>query len=172
MAFFTTVALLWILSVAAAQNTLQNVALRGRSTQSTNFEGLSSSLNAIDGNLDPIYARGSCFSSKQEASPWWRVDLLQTYRISYISITNRGDCCADYINGAEILIGDSLANNGNNNPRFAKITAIPLGGTDTFESCTGMTGRYVNIILPGTTGYLTFCEVQIFGVPVTPHCNN
>ncbi|XP_072000081.1 fucolectin-like [Engystomops pustulosus] len=163
--------LLWI-SASCGTEQLQNVALRGRATHSTNFGGLSSAINAIDGNVDPFYPRGSCFSSQSEPSPWWRLDLLETYRISHITITNRGDCCADYINGAEILIGDSLANNGNNNQRCATITSIPLAGTQNFL-CNNMEGRYVNIILPGKTGYLTFCEVQVFGARVDQHnCKN
>ncbi|CAI9620752.1 unnamed protein product, partial [Staurois parvus] len=99
----------------------KNVALQSRSTQSST-DSLSSSinaigLNAIDGNSDPRYVSWSCFASKAELSPWWRVDLMASYKISHIMITNRGDCCAEYINGAEILIGDSLTNNGNNNAR-------------------------------------------------------
>ncbi|KAM5165063.1 uncharacterized protein ACMZJ9_007476 [Mantella aurantiaca] len=144
----------------------KNVALQGRATQSTNYETLSSATNAIDGNLEAEYAHGSCFSSKSQLSPWWRVDLLASHEISHIMITSRGDCCADYLNGAEILVGDSLANNGNNNSRCAQITAIPQGATQTFN-CFDMKGRYVNVILPGKTGYLTFCEIQIYGVPVT-----
>ncbi|XP_075703627.1 fucolectin-like [Rhinoderma darwinii] len=162
--FLLTFILLWI-SVSSSPDQLKNVALRGRATQSTNFGGYSSAINAIDGNVDPLYTRGSCFSSQAELSPWWRLDLLETHKISRITITNRGDCCAEYINGAEILIGDSLANNGNNNPRCAKISAIPLADTQNFL-CDNMTGRYVNIALTGITGYLTFCEVQVFGVPV------
>ncbi|XP_077147951.1 fucolectin-like isoform X1 [Ranitomeya variabilis] len=149
--------------------TLQNVALRGRSTQSSNFEILSASINAIDGNVDSLYNHGSCFATKSEPSPWWRVDLLEAYRISHITITIRGDCCADLISGAEILIGDSLANNGNNNPRCVTITTIPLAASQTFQ-CDGMIGRYVNIIRPGITGFLSFCEVEVFATPVNCRC--
>ncbi|XP_073418096.1 fucolectin-like isoform X4 [Dendrobates tinctorius] len=175
--FFLTFIILWI-SVSGDSDhcflksrpkTLQNVALRGRPTQSTNFESLSAAINAIDGNVDPLYQHGSCFSSKSEPSPWWRVDLLETYTISHITITTRGDCCPDLINGAEILIGDSLANNGNNNPRCVKITTIPQAGSQTFQ-CDGMTGRYVNIIRPDITGYLSFCEVEVYGSPVNCRC--
>ncbi|CAI9543693.1 unnamed protein product, partial [Staurois parvus] len=94
-----------------------NLGLQGRATQSSSYEFLGSGLNAIDGNSDPLYVSRSCFASKAELSPWWRVDLMASYKISHIMITNRGDCCAEYINGAEILIGDSLTNNGNNNAR-------------------------------------------------------
>ncbi|XP_056408894.1 fucolectin-like [Hyla sarda] len=160
---FLTFSLLLILVTSDAEP--QNVALRGRATHSTNVGSPSAAINAIDGNTDPLWARGTCFSSQSELSPWWRVDLLKTHKISHITITNRGDCCADYINGVEILIGDSLANNGNNNPRCAKITAIPLAGTQTFQ-CNDMAGRYVNLIRTGISGHLTFCEVQVFGVPL------
>ncbi|CAJ0959664.1 unnamed protein product [Ranitomeya imitator] len=151
------------------QKGVQNVALRGRSTQSTNFEILSASINAIDGNVDSLYHHGSCFSTKSEPSPWWRVDLLEAYRISHITITIRGDCCPEMISGAEILIGDSLANNGNNNPRCVTITTIPLAASQTFQ-CEGMIGRYVNIIRPGITGFLSFCEVEVFATPVNYRC--
>ncbi|KAM4042619.1 fucolectin-like [Anomaloglossus baeobatrachus] len=166
--FLLTFALLWI-SVSGGTDYLQNVALRGRATQSTNYETFSAAINAIDGNVDPIYRHGSCFQSESELSPWWRLDLLETHRISHITITNRGDCCADLISGAEILIGDSLANHGNNNARCVKITTIPLAGTQTFQ-CDGMTGRYVNIVKPGVTGYLSFCEVEVFGSPLNCRC--
>ncbi|XP_073529891.1 fucolectin-like [Phyllobates terribilis] len=166
---FSTFTLLMILAMSNGEE-LQNVALRGRATSSTNVGGPSSTISAIDGNNDSDYHHGSCFSSKFEASPWWRVDLLETYKISHITITNRGECCAELSSGAEILIGDSLANNGNNNPRCEKITSIPLAGSQTFQ-CHGMTGRYVNIIRPGITGYLSFCEVQVFAAPLNIcHC--
>ncbi|XP_077345306.1 fucolectin-like isoform X1 [Lithobates pipiens] len=154
---------LW--TIASSNKIYKNVALQGRATQSTNYETLSTATNVIDGNLDSEYKHGSCFSSKSQPSPWWRVDLLVSHKISHIMITSRGDCCADYLNGAEILIGDSLANNGNNNLRCAQITSIPQGATETFH-CFDMKGRYVNVILPGKTGYITFCEIEIYGVPV------
>ncbi|KAM9316346.1 fucolectin-like [Gastrophryne carolinensis] len=149
----------------------ENVALRGRSTKSsvTLRDAYGDSIHAIDGNLDPMYFHGSCFSTEFQKSPWFRVDLLETYVISRVLITNRGDCCADYINGAKILIGDSLSNNGNNNQVCAKITSIPLGGTETYH-CPNMKGRYVNVVLDDITQFLTFCEIQIFGVPANQQC--
>ncbi|KAG8547782.1 hypothetical protein GDO81_027520 [Engystomops pustulosus] len=110
-----TFLLLLIIGTSNAQ--YKNVALQGRPTQSSNAGWLSTGQNAIDGNTDSLYLHGSCFSTNFELSPWWRLDLLKSYKISHILITNRGDCCETFINGAEILIGDSLANNGNNNPR-------------------------------------------------------
>ncbi|KAI7814116.1 hypothetical protein IRJ41_008363, partial [Triplophysa rosa] len=58
----------------------------------------------------------SCSATSSESNSWWRLDLLDYYEISTVIISNRGDCCADETNGAEIRIGNSLENNGNNNP--------------------------------------------------------
>ncbi|XP_069829320.1 fucolectin-4-like [Dendropsophus ebraccatus] len=165
---FLIFSLLLILVTTNAQRP-QNVALNGRATGSTNTGILSAASNAIDGNTDPIWIHGSCFSSQFEFSPWWRVDLLQTYKISSITITNRGDCCADLTQGAEILIGDSLTNDGNNNPRCTKISSIALGGSQTFH-CDDMTGRYVNIIRNRVLGFLSFCEVEVYGVLANNCC--
>ncbi|KAM3931075.1 fucolectin-like [Leptodactylus fuscus] len=165
--FLVTFIVLWI-SVSCSNDKLQNAALRGRATHSTNLGGLSAAINAIDGNVDPNYKHGSCFCSQSEHSPWWRVDLLETYRISHVTITNRGDCCESFINGAEILIGDSLTNHGNNNPRCGKVSSIPQGASQNFL-CPNMEGRYVNIFLPGKKEHLTFCEVEVVGIPANPH---
>ncbi|XP_075125455.1 fucolectin-1-like [Leptodactylus fuscus] len=166
MGLLHSAALLWILSTAAAQsfNSYKNIALQGRATQSSIYSGTTSAINAIDGNLDSNFNRGSCSCTTSEASPWWRVDLLRPCKISHIVITNRGDCCGERLNGAKILVGNSLNNNGNDNPSCAEITSIPNGASRTFQ-CNDMVGQYVNIILPKKNTYLQLCEVQVFGVP-------
>ncbi|XP_073529893.1 fucolectin-like [Phyllobates terribilis] len=145
----------------------RNLALHGRATQSSilsilEYGYLSMAINAIDGNQDSDFSHGSCSHTNNDFSPWWRVDLLTSYKINHITITNRGGCCEERLNGAEILVGDSLANNGNNNQRCAVVTAIPRGATQTFQ-CHNMVGRYVNVIVRGRKEYLHMCEVQVFG---------
>ncbi|XP_040204333.1 fucolectin-like [Rana temporaria] len=178
MSFLHLAILVGILSAACAQNPLfpspptnRNLALRGRATQSSTFSGITNAINAIDGNIDTNFYHGSCSCTNPDVSPWWRVDLLRPHKISQIVITNRGDCCGERLNGAVILVGNSLQNNGNNNPSCSEITYIPNGATQSFQ-CNGMVGRYVNIVLPGKQTYLQLCEVQVFGVPVdnTPSC--
>ncbi|CAH2245454.1 Hypothetical predicted protein [Pelobates cultripes] len=162
MAYLLTIALLWMISSTAAQDNDQykNIALRGRATQSSVYSYLNVAINAIDGNQDPNFYHGSCSCTNADVSPWWRVDLLSEYKISKIVITNRGDCCGERLDGAMILIGDSLENNGNNNPSCAVVTYLPNAATQSFQ-CNGMTGRYVNIVLPGKQTYLQLCEVQM-----------
>ncbi|XP_041419572.1 fucolectin [Xenopus laevis] len=173
MGFLLTAALLCVVSGIAAQHNDQvgNLALHGRATQSSTYYNynigyLALAANSNDGNLDSNYYHGSCSITGNDESPWWRVDLLQSYKISQVVVTNRGDCCGETINGALILIGDSLVNNGNNNPSCAEITYLGNGATQVFK-CNGMIGHFVNIVIPGKQTYLQLCEVQVYGEPVS-----
>ncbi|KAG7469844.1 hypothetical protein MATL_G00133160 [Megalops atlanticus] len=143
----------------------ENVALRGIAAQSSQFDHLTQAMNAIDGLRNAEYSSGSCTHTKLQTDPWWRVDLRRKYRVNSVNITNRGDCCHERINGAEIRIGNSMENNGNNNPVCAVVSAIPAGESVTFE-CHGMEGRYVNVIRPGCYKFLTLCEVEVNASPV------
>ncbi|XP_029115887.1 fucolectin-3-like [Scleropages formosus] len=141
-----------------------NVALNGVATQSSDYTINNVATKAIDGNTNSIFSQNSCSCTTYQTNPWWKVDLLRVFSVSSVTITNRGDCCSDRINGAEIRIGNSWENNGNNNPRCAVISSIPLGGSSTF-SCNGMRGRYVNVYLP-RTDLLTICEVVVTASPM------
>ncbi|KAI4898881.1 hypothetical protein NFI96_030957, partial [Prochilodus magdalenae] len=139
-----------------------NVALGGTATQSGTFEDFHAGF-AIDGNTDSYFDHRSCSSTDVSVQPWWRVDLLGLHYISSITITNRADCCPQRIIGAEVRIGNSLDNNGNNNPRCAVVSSMPA--TVTFDLSCNMYGRYVNVINPGSSSLVTLCEVQVYGVP-------
>ncbi|KAL0963957.1 hypothetical protein UPYG_G00315770 [Umbra pygmaea] len=156
--------LVTLLGLAASidANNIGNLALHGRATQSSQYDNsYAHASNAIDGNRNSNYFDGSCTHTKAQAYSWWRVDLLKQYKINTVIIVNRGDCCPERLNGAEIRIGDSLYSNGNNNPRCAVIYSIPAGSTGTFN-CYGMRGRYVNVVLP-RYDYLTLCELEVYG---------
>ncbi|XP_053182682.1 fucolectin-1-like [Scomber japonicus] len=142
----------------------QNVALRGRATQSDRWGDIfASAYNAIDGNRDSRLAAGSCSHSDAQTNPWWRVDLLDTYVVTSIVITNRGDCCAERINGAEIHVGNSLRDNGAANPVVAVIASIPLGRSYTVTVTKHVEGRYVTVVIPGLQKILALCEVEVYG---------
>ncbi|KAL0961810.1 hypothetical protein UPYG_G00331980 [Umbra pygmaea] len=91
-----------------------NLALKGVAAQSSLFENCIAS-RAIDGDRQTFHPH--CTHNQKEINPWWRVDLRDVYRVRSVSITNRGDCCAERLDGAEIRIGDSLKKNGVMNPR-------------------------------------------------------
>ena len=102
---------------------VKNVARGGQVAQSsTSHSGIPE--RAVDGNRASHWSKNSCTHTKQETSPWWRVDLRKTHKVHSVKITNRGDCCSERLNGAEIRIGNSLNNNGNGNPRYARIASL------------------------------------------------
>ncbi|XP_058240525.1 pentraxin fusion protein-like [Hemibagrus wyckioides] len=140
-----------------------NLALKGIATQSSAYGSYTAPL-AIDGSRASIMLSHSCTHTNFENDPWWRVDLLAVYAIGNVIITNRGDCCPERINGAEIHIGNSLINNGNNNSRCAIITSISAGDSANYTCNTQ--GRYVNVFIPGVVRVLTLCEVEVYGATV------
>ncbi|KAL3059754.1 hypothetical protein OYC64_014367 [Pagothenia borchgrevinki] len=141
--------------------TEENLALQGKATQSSLY-GAADANKAIDGSRAPVWADGSCSHTANELDPWWRLALPKTHKVFSVKITNRNEV-PDRLNGAEIRIGDSLVNNGADNPRFAVITSIPAGETAEFEVADGMDGRYVYIGIPERHEWLTLCEVEVFG---------
>ncbi|KAL7855504.1 hypothetical protein AOLI_G00191080 [Acnodon oligacanthus] len=152
-------------SYAGSTSNLSNVALGGYATQSASSYTEHYASRSIDGNKNTDFNDKFCSTTDYADSPWWRVDLLNMYEISSVVITNRGDCCTQRIIGAEIRIGNSLDNNGNNNPRCADISSMPA--TLTITNACKMIGRYVNVVIPETNRILTLCEVEVYGVPIT-----
>ncbi|XP_055020141.1 uncharacterized protein LOC129411886 [Boleophthalmus pectinirostris] len=140
-----------------------NLALTGEATQIDTYNELAAASNAIDGNRNSIYYDNSCTHTATTTNPWWRVDLKDPYFVTSITITNRGDCCAQRLDGAEIRVGNSLDNNGNSNKLVATISHIGQGSSEKFIVCPPTEGRYVNVFLPGTDKYLTLCEVEVYG---------
>ncbi|XP_059356697.1 uncharacterized protein LOC132095581, partial [Carassius carassius] len=146
----------------------ENLALKGKAVQSTTYSTCGAA-NAIDGiryspsgTPHPAETYTYCSHTAYELSPWWRLDLLDYYSIYNVTVTNRGDCCPERTTGIEIRIGNSLENNGNNNPRCGVTSLVPAGSSFSF-SCGGMEGRYVNMYLPNIQEYLVLCEVEVYG---------
>uniref|UniRef100_A0A3Q3N014 Fucolectin tachylectin-4 pentraxin-1 domain-containing protein n=1 Tax=Labrus bergylta TaxID=56723 RepID=A0A3Q3N014_9LABR len=140
----------------------------GKAFQSSTLANGSAS-KAIDGRRDSTYYEGFCTHTLEETNPWWRLDLRETHAVTSVKVTNRGDCCAQRLDGAEIRIGNSAENNGNDNPKCASISHIGAGKTVTFY-CEGgsVMGRFVNVIIPGPKKALTLCEVEVYaGTTVT-----
>ena len=76
-------------------NNLVNVALRKRTYESSSWSDTIhfQTAFAVDGNRKNRINDKSCTHTKREANPWWMVDLGGSHRISYLKVTNRGDCC-------------------------------------------------------------------------------
>ncbi|XP_057188876.1 uncharacterized protein LOC130553760 [Triplophysa rosa] len=140
-----------------------NVAYKGTATQSSTSSTWTAQ-HAIDGvrhGPDPDILT-YCSATASQSNPWWRLDLQDIHDISTVIITARSDCCADQTNAAEIHIGNSLENNGNNNPICAVTSGLLTGNTISY-SCHGMVGQYVNVIMSGQRNNLVLCEVEVYG---------
>ncbi|KAL7393677.1 hypothetical protein ABVT39_014307 [Epinephelus coioides] len=158
------ISLLLLLLGTCSAAAYRNVALRGKATQSSRYaDFFSAASNAIDGNRDSNHGLSSCSHTAQQTNPWWRVDLLESYTVTSVVITNRGDCCAERIDGAQIHIGNSLEGSGAANPLVGTIPAIPAGESYTVTVSGRVDGRYVTVYLPGSEKYLTLCEVEVYG---------
>uniref|UniRef100_A0A8C9RE24 Fucolectin tachylectin-4 pentraxin-1 domain-containing protein n=1 Tax=Scleropages formosus TaxID=113540 RepID=A0A8C9RE24_SCLFO len=131
----------------------KNVALKGTATQSSQYDSYGAAGNAIDGNRNTKYTDGSCTHTKQDSKPWWRLDLQDVFTVTSVTITNRGDCCSERIDRAEIRVGNSLDDNGNQNPLYTVLLSL---------LCNWTMGRYVNVVLP-EPDFLTLCEVEVNG---------
>ena len=59
--------------------------------------------NAVDGDRGTDISK--CTHTKEEHTPWWRVDLGRLQPVAEVNIVNRGDCCGDRLDGAEIRVG-------------------------------------------------------------------
>ncbi|KAI4891194.1 hypothetical protein NFI96_006427 [Prochilodus magdalenae] len=158
---FRVLLLLSLLSVPGLTASTENLADGAQAVQSTTYDHLGAAQNAVDGDRNPDYLKSSCSHTNFDVNPWWRVELPDIYNVTSVTITNRGDCCKDRINGAQIRIGNSLENNGNNNKLVAVINTLGSGVTKTYQF-RGTQGRYVNVFLPGENRILTLCEVEVF----------
>lgn len=95
---------------------IENLALRGKASQATRFEhAFGGPDSAIDGNHIGIFSYGSCTHTAEQEEPWWTVDLLDSYIITSIILTNRQDCCKNRLSGVRIHIGNSPKRNGRQN---------------------------------------------------------
>ena len=84
------------------------------------------------------------------------------YAVSYLTITNRGDCCSERLSNFEIRIGNSLADNGNRNPNCGGLYSLSSAETRNISCPAPIKGRYVNIRILGEAKILTLCEVEVY----------
>ncbi|XP_072266617.1 pentraxin fusion protein-like isoform X2 [Pyxicephalus adspersus] len=137
-----------------------NLARDGKASQSSDysFRVMGYADQAIDGRAESNYHKGSCTHTNNDYEPWWHLDLEQNHKISTIIITNRGDCWAKRLLGAEVRIGNSP---DRNNPVCGHVTDVSQPRIS--MCCNGMEGRYVSVLIPGRAEYLTLCELEVYG---------
>lgn len=105
-------------STSSLSNILLHETVTGNVAKGSSATQLSTQMSwsaekAVDGDKS---SRTSCSSTGYTMNPFLRVDLLKIYRVDRVVVTNRIDCCPEQTAGAEIRIGNSLKNDGNDNP--------------------------------------------------------
>ncbi|GIZ09741.1 carbohydrate-binding protein [Flavobacterium sp. UMI-01] len=133
----------------------------GTATQSTNRPSDGFAPNAIDGNVNGVFGNGSVSHTGGNATvdptPWWKVDLGNSYKIQTIKIYNRTDCCSDRLNNftVEVL-------NANGNIVFSQFYAT--APSNAFTVTTGnVVGKTVRISKTSSTA-LALAEVEVYGI--------
>ncbi|GMH44734.1 hypothetical protein BSKO_12686 [Bryopsis sp. KO-2023] len=127
---------------------------------STSYDGVASRGN--DGDQNSVWGMNSCTATTNEKTPWWEVDLGQSYQVTKVVITNRGDCCWDRLDSMEISVGDQQPYSMNP----SCVTGASQGQGETVAWDCALVGQYVTVSLQTTT-ILTLCEVQVYGVVTT-----
>jgi len=137
-----------------------NVALSKPTEQSsTDEDGVSS--RAVDGNTSGRWDDGSVTHTNKSTNPWWRVNLMNMFKVYYITIYNRTSCCKNRLSGFKVIVW-----NGNQKAWTYTYT----GGTPddlTSIEVPEVVGDKVEVMLPGSDRILSLAEVQIFGTPST-----
>ncbi|XP_071084305.1 uncharacterized protein [Haliotis cracherodii] len=121
---------------------------------------------AVDGNFT-----ASCFAvGKGDFYPWWQLDLLDTFVVGEIRVTNRHDFKPERLHdfALDVYQDDPLVyTNGSSQLCYMYHGAVTEPGKTVALQCTSpVTGRYLRLSGKKTTSrmdLLQFCEVQVFG---------
>jgi len=109
---------------------------------------------AVDGNTNGNYGRLSCSHTRRTNNPWWNVDLGQVRTISRVIVWNRQDCCTSRLNHFKVRV----ALRG----KWRTCGSVRRARRKNTIPCGCRAARYVRVQLE-RRGYLTLCEVQVFG---------
>ncbi|XP_075561209.1 uncharacterized protein LOC142592899 [Pelecanus crispus] len=144
-----------------------------RSRRSSVFPNISIAANAVDGNRDGVWHRGSCARTLTEREPWWSVDLGGRRAAVAVAAQNRQDCRWRWLRRAQVHGGDAPAERGRDNTLCGTITDAGPGTLSTV-CCHGLPGRYVSVLIPGREDALVLCEAEVvlqgcFPVPGAPN---
>lgn len=123
---------------------------------------------AIDGNAASSWHSRSVTHTHRVNDAWWKVDLKQKVNMSVVEVTNRGDCCGEWMSGGHggsgfsVLVGDS----DSTLKECATKVKIRQGQTKKVK-CQAQ-GSIVKLSIPGRRrAYLMIAELRI-GTPGTP----
>jgi hypothetical protein len=142
-----------------------NVARRGTATQSsTDFGGDPS--RAIDGSTNGTFGGGSVSHTVNgDPTPFWEVELDQTYSLSSIVLWNRTDCCAERLANFRVSVLDAGRATVTSGDYFTTPGTFPPAPSFQITLPPGTTGKFVRISLLGPSSpgvmLLSLAEVQV-----------
>nr|XP_034316215.1 protein crumbs homolog 1 [Crassostrea gigas] len=146
---------------ALCNEVLPNIALGKPATQSTTFND-NNATYAVDGNRGTDNVENKCTNTAVgDSNPWWRVDLQAVYNITSVRILNRENM-SFLLRDVTVTVGLTESDLNTHCGFFAG----PGNASQlvVIDCSTSPQGRFVKI--SKTTDGLTFCEVDVFGVPV------
>jgi len=156
--------------VIKLRNTNENLALGKHTIQSTTdpVGAMYASSNAVDGNVDSNYARGSCIFTLSTAGQWWAVDLEHETSVGHVRLTNIEQpayfgLLHDFFIGLTNVSPWSTPPNFNQSSickYFAGTAPAKIPITIFCEPDT-LPGRYLFLLKP-EANYLTFCELEVY----------
>ncbi|XP_074611771.1 uncharacterized protein LOC141866210 isoform X4 [Acropora palmata] len=139
-------------------NITGNIALFKPTDQLGLYE-TSYSSNGVDGGKQTNFQM--CTHTTGGPDPWWRVDLGRVEDVAEVHILNRNSF-ETRLNGAEIRVGNSIADGGARNHLCATNTGLGASKVGTFFCKPTASGRYVYIRIPGNGLFVTVCEVEVY----------
>ncbi len=157
-----------VIRITALDTRLENLALQGSATQSSEFNstGFFSADKAIDGDLSGSNSAGSLTHTATEAGAWWELDLGRVVDIDTIRVWNRTDCCSDRLADFHVMVSEQPFASTNVNLTRAQNGVLDFHTTGTAGRQTDIKvaeqGRYVRVQLAGNNP-LQLAEVQVFG---------
>ena len=143
-----------------------NLALYKQATLSNEWASHTPAEKAVDGIL-VTNENGCAIAGKQapDTKLFLRVDLGKTSMISSVALQNRPHELTWYrMNPFDVMIGDSLANEGFDNPKCVdKQSFTQLNQHLRIDCPYIMTGRYVVVTNYHPQRYLEICELEVYG---------
>ena len=141
-----------------------NIALGKTASQSTTLSITTGADKSIDNNTSGLWSDNVLSSTKNEATPWWQVDLGNIYSIGTVKVWNRTDCCSDRLSNFYVFVSDTpfTSTNLNTTKSQSGVSSYYFNGPvgSSTEISINRSGRYVRVQLSGTN-YLSIAEVQV-----------
>jgi hypothetical protein len=117
------------------------------------------SSNAVDGNTNSNWGGKSCTHTANQDSPWWSVDLQDTYKVEKVTVYNRGDCCGTRLNNFYVSVGTAEGTSTGAECGTGANTIASGGSTDV--ACGGIEGSFVTVSKKDTVS-IQICEVEVW----------